>query len=289
MRNLRKEDLSVYYYLKDFVLSDFIEIEYQVSLDYLDEVSAPNCSSYVYEAQTEMLPNPTDRGRGWVYFDVVSGTGLYCIGGMPVREQSNMVVVYDNVGNVINENKYMVDYVDGRIITSGSCNPAYVDYYWNYVSLVDEWGVVEASEPPVIVLDIEKTDKSGYQIGPGKKVVRSSSAYIFASNVAERNDLTEAVYDGLYLKSCLLQDFPNGTALDYDGTFYGRRSNMDKDSTLFDRSVVDGISKLEFHNVSARNVNLPILMARNSSETMLSDLNAYRSKVSFDLVSYTNV
>jgi hypothetical protein len=223
-----------------------------------------------------------------VCFDTISGTNNYCVGDLPVREQSNRVTVYDNNLNVVNENQYMIDYIDGRIVTDGTCSPAYVDYYWHYVSLVDEWSVLEAASPPVVVIDMNATDKIGYQLGGGKKIIRKVNIHVFASDTAERNDLMETIYDGLYEKSCLLHSFPNGTPLDYDGTFYGRRNNPNKDETLFDRSVVNGVSKLAFENVSARTVNLPALMSRGTNEIMLSDLNAYRARVSFNLVSYTS-
>jgi hypothetical protein len=182
----------------------------------------------------------------------------------------------------------MVDYLDGRIVTSGTCEPKFISYYWNYISVVDEWAVVEAADPPVVVIDIHGTDKAGYQIGPGKKVSRKVDIHIFATHTAERNDIVETIYDNLYLKSCPLYDFPQGTVLDYDGTFYGRKNNMNKNTNLFNRTTISGvIGNLEFHNVTSRHVSLPLLMTRNRDEVALSDLNRYRSKISFDLVSYT--
>ena len=83
-------------------------------------------------------------------------------------------------------------------------------------------------------------------------------------------------------------DFPDGSVLDYDGTFFNRKSNMDKDTNLFDRSVVLGVSNLYFDNVTSRHVNLPLVMSRGVDQVMLSDLNAYRSKVSFDMYSYND-
>lgn len=300
MKKLRKEDLSLYYYIKDVVLSDFIELEEEVPLSYMAEISVdiPGCESLVYETLTSMDPKPTDRGRGWVYFDEF-GSGCPPLNN--VKEQSDRVIVYGCTVSggvsiawpVISDSEYMIDYLDGRVITSGTCNPKYIDYYWNYVSVVDEWAAVEAADPPVVVIDIHGTDKTGYQIGPGKKVMRKVDLHVFASDTAERNDIVEALYDGLYLKSCPLYDFPRGTVLDYDGTWNGRKDNMDKTDpdTYFDRTTMSGINgiigNLEFHNVTSRHVSLPLLMTRSRDEVMLSDLNAYRSKISFDLVSYT--
>ena len=289
MTLLRKEDLSLYYYLKDIILCDFIEQEYNVPLTYMELMSTSN--SYVFEAQSTALPNPVANGRGWVYFDTASGT--LCTGGFDTIEQSNRVVVYNADGEIIPENEYMVDYIDGRVITSGTTSsglPAAIDYFWNYVSVVDEWSAVEAADAPVLVVDINATDKEGYQLGPGKKVTRKVDIHIFASDPAERNDLVDKLFDGFYLKSFPLYDFPEGGVLDYDGTFYGRRENMNKVSTPFNRSTVSNIiGNMEFNKVTSRHVNLPLIMNRGTDQVMLSDLNAYRSRVSFEITYYTHV
>lgn len=312
MKSLRKEDISLYYYIKDVVLSDFVEKDEFISLQLMELLSTPNIdsitSSYVFEAITDTLPNPTERGRGWVYFDevTVSGGYLLTISGTRadgvsidgVLEQVDRVTVYDSSMVVIDDTEYMIDYIDGRIVTSGTVTPAYIDYYWNYVSVVDEWAAVEAANPPVVVIDMHGTDKTGYQLGGGKMVTRKVDIHIFATSTAERNDIVETIYNGLYLKSAPILDLPLGTALDYDGTWYWRRNNMNKSETLFDisRTEVDpvnptgcAIGNIRFDNVTARHVNLPLLMTRSTDEVMLSDLNAYRSKVSFDMVSYTDV
>jgi hypothetical protein len=293
MRKWRKEDLSLYYYIKDVILADFVEQEQRITLKYMPEISSSN--SYVYEALTEMIPFPTDRGRGWVYFDEGFYVDCFCSTCSGIVEQSNRITVYSCTlsGNTqvltpISDGEYMIDYIDGRVITSGTVTPAFIDYYWNYVSVVDEWSVVEAAEAPVVVIDMMQTDKAGYQLGGGRKTDRKIDVHIFASCTAERNDLAEAIYDGLYLKSAPLYDFPKGGVLDYDGTFYGRRYNMNKDETPFDNTVEGSIiGNMEFENVTARHVNLPLIMTRSRDEVMLSDLNAYRSKVSFDLITYT--
>ncbi len=287
MTRLRKEDLSLYYYLKNVVLVDFIEREENIELKYLPKASCSIEGSNVYGALTDMVPSPVERGRGWVYFDEDMGYTLCnsaTSSGTP--EQSDRITVYDGDSNEISDSEYIIDYMDGRVITSGTCTPVYVSYDWYYVSLVDEWAAIEAADPPVVVIDLMGTDKSGYQLGGGEKVVRKVDIHVFASSTAERNDLAEKIYDGLYLKSCPLYDFPNGTVLAYDGTFYGRKENMDKDATLFDRSTIDGVSMLQFNTVTSRHVSLPLLMTRSKDEVMLSDLNAYRAKISFELTSY---
>ena len=151
--------------------------------------------------------------------------------------------------------------------------------------------VTVSAKPPVIVIDMYGTDKGGYQLGGGKKETRKIDIHVFASNPAERNDIVEAIYDSLYLKSCPLYDFPEGTILDYDGTWFTAKDNPgNKLTSLFNRTTYPGIiGNLQFENVTARHVSLPLVMTRDRNEVMLSDLNAYRSKISFDLVSYTKV
>jgi len=337
MRSLRKEDLSLYYYLKHVALFEFIEKEELAPLQQLDTEEFCSTDFKVYEALTEwcedpegFAPDPTERGRGWVYLDqgtvesgtgqcspyiVVSGTDMQNTeyttvnGGIP--EQSERVIVYSipsNVNvNLLDEamldvfsltepletsylQEYMVDYIDGRIVTSGTIFPTHVTYHWNYVSLVDEWAAVEASDPPVVVIDMHGTDKTGYQLGGGKKQVRKVDLHIFATNPAERNDIVEELVDALFNRSAPLYDFPLGTMLDYDGTWYGRKETMNKLTSLFNRQTSSHvIGNMEFLNVTSRHVSLPLVMTRDRNEVMLSDLNAYRSKVSFDLVTYTYV
>lgn len=309
MRSLRKEDLSLYFYLKHVGLFEFIEKEELAPLQKLDTEEFCSTDFMVYEALTEwcenpegFAPDPTERGRGWVYLDettisgvdqcspyvVVSGTDMAGNEILGIPEQSNRVTVYDADGIIIPQEDYLVDYVDGRIITTGNVIPVYIDYHWNYVSLVDEWAAVEAANPPVVVIDMHGTDKAGYQLGAGKKQIRKVDLHVFASNPAERNDIVEELVDALFNKSAPLYDFPLGTMLDYDGTWYGRKENSNKLTSLFNRQRASHvIGNMEFMSVTARHVNLPLVMTRDRNEVMLSDLNAYRSKVSFDLVTYT--
>jgi hypothetical protein len=286
----RKTDLSLFHYIKDIVLDNFIEIEDTVQLKYMPQVSTAEV--FVYEALTEMVPKPTERGRGWVYFD--DGLQIQCLrntatySGTP--EQSNRVVVYSVSASgtleVIPDTEYIIDYVDGRVITSGTVTPEYITYYWNYVSVVDEWAAIEAADPPVVVLDMQGIDKAGFQLGGGIKDTRKVDIHIFASSTAERNDIVETIYNGLYNKSIPIYDFPEGDVLEYDGTFHLRKENMDKQSTLFSRALLPNVSNLYFDKVTARHVNLPLVMNRSRNEVLASDLNAYRSKISLDIFLY---
>ena len=283
MYKLRKEDASVNLYLKDIVLAEFIEFQEKDSLVYSDSLS--NDIYKVYTIETEVEPSPFARGRGIVYFDDLTNTPLVCsttYSGTP--EQSTRVVVYDDSLSVIPDSSYIVDYLDGKILMVDDIEPFYIDYYWNYVGLLDEWSLVYATKPPVIVLDINATKKEGFQLGGGKKIVRKGSIYVFATNASERKDLEEIIYDKLYLKSCALYDFPKGTVLDYDGTFYGRKTNMYKNYNLFSRDVVSNTSNLKFENIDMKHINLPITDLNNNN--IPTSINAYRSRINFDLVSY---
>jgi len=310
MKRLRKEDLSLYRYIKDTVLRDFMEKDELVPLEIIPDISCQG--SYVYQANSSMEPSPTDRGRGWVFFDcantdasgdcvyttdycipefvTVTGTdaqGNNCTG---TPEQSERITIYDENLTTISGVDYLIDYVDGRIILeTNTIVPKYIDYYWNYVSVVDEWALSNAATTPVIVIDTHGTDKKGYQLGAGKNVRRLVDIHVFASNAAERDDLTETIYDELYNKSTPVYDFVTGDVLDHDGIFYGRKSNNNKLTSLFNRTTLNDLEILHggmtFHNVSSRHVKLPLLVTQDS--IMLSNLNAYRSKISFEIETYT--
>ena len=285
MFRLRKEDSSLYLYIKDVALNYFIEKQEQENLFKIEEMSQG--TSDVYEIDSLIEPSPFDRGRGLVYFDRVFDECLVnttTYSGTP--EQSSRIVVYDQTMSIIPDTNYMVDYIDGRIICGKQVEPSYIDYYWNYVSVVDEWSAIQAADAPVVVVDVNGTDKKGFQLGGGKQVDRKVNIHIFASSTAERNDIVEVLYDAFNLKGCAYYNLAQGTVLDYDGTFYGRRENMNKNETLFSRETVSGTSRLTFENVSSRNINLPIAMSKGRDDVMLSDLNAYRAKITFDMRSY---
>jgi len=309
MRQLRKEDLSLYYYIKHIALIDFIESEEIAYLNRLELHESCEDNVRIYEALTEwcnvdeVAPNPTERGRGWVYLDCYTTSGTQCspytlvsgtdnngVSIFGIQEQSNIVRLYDVNMQEIPNTDYMVDYIDGRIIISDPTvpTPVYIDYSWYYISVVDEWAAIEAANPPVVVIDVHGTDKVGYQLGIGKKAIRKVDLHIFSSNPAERNDIGETLYDSLYNNSCPVYNFPDGTMLEYDGTWYGRKNTTDKLSSLFNPTTSTAIiGNLMFDNITSRNISLPLVMTRDRNEVMLSDLNAYRSKISFDLVSYT--
>jgi hypothetical protein len=262
MKRLRKEDLSLHHYIRYNVLNEYIETEYNVPLDYMSDISEP--TSKVYEATSSMIPLPTELGRGWVYIDAYGD----------ITEQQNAVTVYDSLANVISGTNYMIDYVDGRIITSGTVTPAAVTYKYFYISLVNEWEDVESAGVPVVVINLESFEKVGFQLGGGKRVPRRGHLHIFATNRAERDDLLELLYDGINEKCCPNQNWPQGSMIDWDGTF-----NND-----YVYETIQYSSMLHFENVRARNINPPLVREVPTRDvTMLSDLNRYRARIDFDM------
>ena len=263
MYALRLEDLSLQHFIKNKILADhFVETERDVDLTYLSDISTS--SSYVYQADSNMDPLPSSRGRGWVYLDNYSDNS----------EQTNSVIVKDSLGTVISGSNYMVDYIDTRVIfPNDGFSPAVVTYQWNYVAVVNEWDLIEASDVPVVVVDIVGFTKEGFQLGGGKRVPRRVHLHVFASNTAERDDLVEVLYDGIYLKSCAMQEFTKGTMMDWDGTF----------NDNYEYSVINGSCYLKFENLASRNISPPLLGIPSRDVTMLIDLNRYRARLSFDM------
>lgn len=308
MSILRKEDLSLYLYIKNIVLNKYTETVEYATLEVLEEFCGSGTYVYNIVMDVDNPPIAKERGRGIVYFDnniaagnclvfpTVSGTNGDGIQAYGVPEQISKLALYETTVSGITEvpwTEYMIDYLDCRVITKRPLYSPYVTYTWNYVSVVDEWPVITSANPPVVVVDINKTKKSGYQLGGGKLANRKANIYIFASNQAERNDLIETIYDGLYNKSCTIYDFKAGTVLDYDGTFYGRKyledriiGNPVKEDYLFDTTKVDGVSSMNFENVDAKHAYLNLIMSTTDDNLMFSNLNAYRATISFDISIY---
>jgi len=265
MRKFRKEDLSVHHYLRFNVLNEYIEEELNVPLTYLDSISTTG--SYVYEATSSVNPSPTSLGRGWVYLDAYGDT----------TQQSGTVTVRDGSGNTISGSEYRVDYIDGRIITaSTTVVPATVTYKYFYVSLVNEWEDVQAAHPPLVVLHLESFRKEGFQLGGGKRVPRNGRCHIFAADRAERDDIMELIYDGLFNKSCPSQTWSRGSILDWDGTF----------NTNYVYETEEYQSNLHFDNVGARHISPPLfgdVPGTADVYGMLSDLNRYRARIDFEM------
>jgi len=262
MKKFRKEDLSLHHYIRYNILNEYIETDTSVPLEYLPDVSTTG--SYVYQAQSNRLPSPTSLGRGWSYIDAYGD----------VTEQQNAVTVYDGVGSVISGSEYMIDYVDGRVITSGSVTPATITYNYFYVSLVNEWQDVEAADVAVVVIDLHSFEKVPFQLGGGKRVPRRGYLHIFATNQAERDDLMELLYDGINEKCASNQNWTNGSMVGWNGTW-----NED-----YIYELVQYESNLHIENVRARHIVPPFSIGVPRTDyTMLSDLQRYRARIDFEM------
>ena len=262
MLNVTSEYLSTYYFLKNDILStEFIEQELNVSLSL-------NSSTSLYTADSIMLPSPVGRGRGWSYFDTVSGSSVINTS----QEQTGRVVVYKTGGAEIDTSDYEINYVLGGIDYTGVGGeiPLTADYFFNYVSILDAWPGTDIPELPVVSLDMVDVDKRGYQLGSGKENVRPTRIDIFGSSSRELRELTEYIYEGFYKKCISSLDFTYGEPLDYDGKY-----SVGWASTI--NSTLTGYSPMRCDNVKARRVNLPV---------SYSDINRFRSVITFDLISY---
>ena len=262
MKKLRKEDLSLHHYIRSNVLDEFIETDTDIPLTYLPDVSTSD--SMVYEATSGRTPSPTSIGRGWVYIDTYGD----------IIEQQNTVTVYDASDNVISGSEYMIDYVDGRVITSGTVTPDHVTYQYFYVSIVNEWQDIEAAGARVVVVNMDSFVKEGFQLGGGRRVPRRGFFNVFATNQAERDDLNELLYDGIYQKCVPNQNWPKGSMIDWNGTF----------NEAYEYELIANHSHLQFEGVEARNIAATFIRGiPNIDLTMLSDLNRYRARISFSM------
>jgi len=262
MKKFRKNDLSLHHYLRYNVLHEYIETDISVPLVYMPDISTTG--SVVYEAQSTRYPSPVSLGRGWAYIDQYGD----------VTEQQNRVTVYDSVGSAISGTEYMIDYVDGRVITSGSVTPATVTCDYFYVSLVNEWQDVEAADVAVVVIDLNEFEKVPFQLGGGKRVPRKGYLHIFATNQAERDDLMELLYDGINEKCVPNQNWTRGSMLDWNGTW--------NDDYIYE--LIQYESSLHIENVRARHVTPPFINGiPRTDHTMLSDLNRYRARIDFEI------
>jgi len=243
----RNLELSFEIYLKDKILNDWKFDENGNSLTYNSELGL-YCPDY-----SDFTPSPVDEGRGWSYFDENNFE----------IEQSNRVNVYPATSVC------RINYMLGGIQHLSGPVPTAVDYNWNYVSVIDEWpqdrGVPEL---PFIVVNFADYSNRGFQLGGGIHRLDDCEVHIFASSKAERDDLTDTIYYGLYNRVMLPLDFSNGTPIDFDGFF----------NTGYSKTVISGslVCSTFFDNVRARRVNI----------NQVSVINKFRSRISFRLNFY---
>jgi hypothetical protein len=263
------EDMSLQHWIKGALIPlKWVEKVTNVPLTF-------NAEKQRFEAEIVWLPNFLDEGRGWVYFDAV-GSGSCVLNSIPNTEQTTRITVYNESAAVISGSNYTVNYNDGAIVAVGGNTtpqgvPTTVDFTQYYASVIDGWPGTEPPELPVVAVELGPYDKQPFQLGGGRKAVRNGIIHIFASSSAERDDLTEFLFDALYNRHIPVLDFREGEPLNYDGTFNaGFSGNIlqihENDDALF-----------YFRNVKAVPINL---------RGTFSDLNKFRSKVTFIMESY---
>ncbi len=265
----RMEDMSLQHWIKGALLPlKWVENVTNVPLNF-------NADKARFEADIVWLPNFLDEGRGWVYFDVVS-TGSCVLNSIPSTEQTTRITVFNEIGGTISSSNYTINYVDGAIVASGGTTtpegvPTTIEFVQYYVSIIDGWPGTTPPEPPIVAVELLNYDKQPFQLGGGRKSVRNGAIHVFATSSAERDDLTEFLFDAMYNRHIPVLDFRDGEPLNYDGTF-----NTTFSGTLLQLDTNDD-SLFYFSNVKATYIN-----ARQD----WSDLNRWRSKITFTTESF---
>lgn len=245
----RNMHMSLHLYIKNTVLRNWFAEELTADLVY-DQTTQLYLPDY---EEMGLEPSPASRGRGWVYFDYPDLE----------NEQTSQVTVYPAGSN------YDVNYAFGGVRHTSGDIPDQADFKWNYISVVDEWPQqVNASELPIVVVDVSTIDKGPYQLGGGKKLMNPGSIHIFAATKAERDDLMSIIHDAMYERHLNVYDFELGTPLHYDGFF----------NTGYEQTLASGILECQstFENVIARTVYI----------NRISPLNEFRARVDFALHTF---
>lgn len=245
----RNTHLSLHLHIKNTVLRNWFaqEIDADVTYDQTTGLYLPDYNDLGIE------PNPVSRGRGWVYFDYPDLE----------NEQTSKVTVYPATSNTT------VNYAYGGLRHDSGDIPTSVDFYWNYISIVDEWPQqVNTSELPIVVVDISTINKGPYQLGGGKKLYYPGNIHIFAASRAERDDLMDIIHESMYERYLQIYDFSSGTPLTYDGFF----------NTSYQRTTLSGVLACgpSFENVVARTIMV----------NRISPLNEFRARIQFELQTY---
>lgn len=247
--DLRLEDISLFNYIKHEVLP--VKFSEQIQGESLVYSSA--LGGYIPD--TSMIPNPTSTGRGWVLFDdnTIGNRVIVDIS----EEQTTKV-------SIVGPTTYDINYFSGAIKNYDAI-PTSINYYWNYVALLDAWPGTDPPKLPIVTIDITGFEKKGFQLGGGVKNIRDVVFNIFATTRAERDDLSETIYDSVYNKHIPIKDFSSGGYLNYDGTYDSTTPGNLNGATMY------------FYNIKHNNINV---------WSDFSDLNKYRSEIRCSYESY---
>lgn len=266
----RMEDMSLQHWIKDVIIPlKWVEKVVNVPLNFNSEKSR-------YEAVVQWLPNFLDEGRGWVFFDP-AGTGSCVTTDIPSVEQSTRLTVFNESGSAINASLFSVNYIDGAIelpggaTTTAEGTPTLIDFTQYYVSVIDGWPGTDPPDLPVVAVEMTGYDKRPFQLGGGRKSVRRVAIDVFATSSAERDDLTEFIYDAVYNRHIPVFDFRQGEPLNYDGTY-----NTTWSGTLLTLNNNDD-ALFYFRDVKVSNI---------TGRQDWSDLNRWRSRITFTMESF---
>ncbi len=242
---LRLYDSSIFNYLKYEVIP--LHFAERVNNDSLVKVADSN----IYALSSSMEPSPVSYGRGFVLFDEDTVNG---------RLVADTSVEQTNAVTVNGASSYTIDYVGGRIINPDT-PPTSISYKWYYVSVMQGWPGTTPPPLPCVALDVESTQKSGFQLGGGTKDTIKATLHVFATSEAEKMDITDVLYQALYGRSISIRNWHEGSYLDYNGTYTG-----------FSPSVIPGLSNGYFSDVKT---------TLTASRASWSELNRHRSKIDF--------
>lgn len=269
MELARLSDLSLLFYIKNQVLlQGYFEFREK------DSTSLISTGVYQIELPTGFTPSPFSRGRGVVYYDEVSVPGSGVITDES-HEQQNRVIVYDASLVAQSSSNYTINYGNGQITNPVGFTPAYVSYYYHYVSVLESDTDPGESERkldlPCIVISPEGQDKKkGLQLGGGKIVTRKVNLYVYATSQAERYDLVQTLMNGFEDRAISVKDYnqSNGLPLNYDGTY----------NAAFSPVSIDYVSGcMTFEDVTYRHL-------RGTKDYTYPE--RYRSVISINLVTY---
>lgn len=245
-------------YLKNYEISIINYLKYEVlPVGFLEHiVNDPlvyDSSLGGYVADTTRQPDPTSFGRGWFPFDEDTVNGKVVIDTS--AEQSNRI-------SVNGATTYTIDYVNG-VVKNPDSVPTSVSYYWDYISVIRGWPGTMPPPLPIVAIDVDQNQMAGFQLGGGTKDLIQGSVYIFATDDAEKKDISYLVQDAMFNKTLSIRNWHEGNYLDYDGTF-----NSD-----FTPVTLSGVGVGYFKEVTAR---------MNGPRADWSELNRHRSRVDFE-------
>jgi len=261
MKLTRKEDISLYLYIKDKIIGpEFYEIAEGDSL-----VSVGND---VWE-----ITNTSDKcpffndvcdgvGRGILYFDVIDGN---CVFG---SEQTNIVDVYDGITPA---SSFAVNYLKGQIESSENLSNYLVDYLWHYVATIDAWPYEDVPPLPIVSIELQDSFAKPLQLGYGDIRNAYWNIQIFAENRGQRDDLMDVIFEGVNNRRCEIYEFENGLPLIKSGLF----------NPSFTATPHENYKFLYFENVKKRLSGLP-QWGFYSQEL----INRYRAEITFETQAY---